>query len=132
MNEMNRYMNQTAAGTTQVALDEGLRSHFLRIYNFTRVATKRRRLDLLALLFSGKVTLQDIPVLSRHVLTGEVRMPRYLPPWMRNPDWLTSHMAVSSFLDDIRLRRTEDYYEDLFGQCAPSAEPGGPGGRTLT
>lgn len=34
MNEMNRYVNQTATGATQVALDEGLRSHFLRIYNY--------------------------------------------------------------------------------------------------
>lgn len=34
MNEMNRYLNQTAAGATQVAVDEGLRSHFLRIYNY--------------------------------------------------------------------------------------------------
>ena len=34
MNEMNRYVNQTTTGTTQVAVDDGLRSHFLRIYNY--------------------------------------------------------------------------------------------------
>lgn len=34
MNEMNRYVNQTTVGATQVAVDEGLRSHFLRIYNY--------------------------------------------------------------------------------------------------
>ncbi len=94
---------------------------FLRIYNFSRVAAKRRRIDLIALLFAGKVTLMDIPVLSRHALSGEVRRARYLPPWMKNPDWLTAHMAVSSFLDGIRLRGTEEFYEQLFAQCAPPA-----------
>lgn len=34
MNEMNRYVNQTTVGATQVAVDEGLRSQFLRIYNY--------------------------------------------------------------------------------------------------
>lgn len=34
MNEMNRYVNPTSVGATQVAVDEGLRSHFLRIYNY--------------------------------------------------------------------------------------------------
>jgi len=109
-------------GKAPFTKDASYLGDFLRIYNFTRVAAKRRRMDLIALLFCGKVTLQDIPVLSRHALTGEVRRPRYLPPWMRNPDWLTAHMAVSSFLDDVRMRGTEDFYEDLFGQCAPPAE----------
>ncbi|MBL8698705.1 MAG: Bax inhibitor-1/YccA family protein [Alphaproteobacteria bacterium] len=31
---MNRYVNPTSVGATQVAVDEGLRSHFLRIYNY--------------------------------------------------------------------------------------------------
>jgi uncharacterized protein (TIGR02421 family) len=100
---------------------------FLRIYNFARVAAKRRRMDLLELLFAGKVTLQDIPVLSRHLLTGEVRAPRYLPPWMGNRDWLIAHFAVSSFLDSIELGNTEKFYEDLFAQCAaPPGEPEAP------
>lgn len=105
-------------GKAPFTKDASYLGDFLRIYNFTRVAGKRRRMDLLALLFCGKVTLLDIPVLSRHVLTGEVRRARYLPPWMKNPDWLTAHMAVSSFLDDVRLRGTEEHYEDLFAQCA--------------
>ncbi len=75
--------------------DSSYLGDFLRIYNFARVAAKRRRMDLLCLLFAGKVTLQDIPVLSRHALAGEVRAPRYLPPWMRHRDWLTAHMAIS-------------------------------------
>jgi uncharacterized protein (TIGR02421 family) len=99
--------------------DSSYLGDFVRIYNFARIAAKRRRMDLLALLFAGKVTLQDIPVLSRHVLTGVVRPPKYLPPWMVNRDWLTAHMAISSFLNTIRLSGTEEFYEDLFSRCAP-------------
>jgi uncharacterized protein (TIGR02421 family) len=109
-------------GRAPFTKDASYLGDFLRIFNFARVAAKRRRMDLIALLFAGKVTLLDIPVLSRHAVTGEVRRARYLPPWLKNSDWLTSHMAISSFLDDIRLRRTEDFYEDLFAQCAPPAE----------
>jgi uncharacterized protein (TIGR02421 family) len=108
--------------------DSSYLGDFLRIYNFTRVAAKRRRMDLLCLLFAGKVTLQDIPVLSRHVLTGEVRAPRYLPPWMRYRDWLTAHMAISSFLNFLKMSGTEDFYEELFSQCAdPPPDPPGSG-----
>src|SRR5258706_554199 len=37
---------------------------------------------------------------------------------MRHRDWLTAHMASSSFLNFLKIRWTEDYYEDLFAQCA--------------
>ncbi len=96
---------------------------FLRIFNFARVAARRRRMDLLELLFAGKVTIADIPVLSRHLAGGEIRPPSYLPPWLRNRDWLTTHMALSSFLDAVRLAPTESHYEELFAQCAPPPEP---------
>jgi len=93
---------------------------FVRIYNFARVAVRRRRLDLMDLLFAGKVTIRDLPVLATHALTGEVRRPRWLPPWMKDRNWLLSHMALSSFLNAIRLDSTDTYYEELFSQC-PSA-----------
>jgi uncharacterized protein (TIGR02421 family) len=101
---------------------------FLRIFNFARVAARRRRMDLLLLLFAGKVTIADIPVLSRHLASGEVRRARYLPPWLQRGDWLASHMAISSFLDDVRLGATESHYEALFAQCAPPPEPEEPSG----
>jgi len=34
MNEVNPYLNQSRVGTADVAFDEGLRSHFFRIYNY--------------------------------------------------------------------------------------------------
>jgi uncharacterized protein (TIGR02421 family) len=98
---------------------------FLRIYNFTRIAVRRRRLDLLDLLFAGKVTIPDIPVLARHANSGEVRRPRYLPPWIKDRNWLLSHMALSSFLNAIRLDATDTYYEELFSRCPPPPDPDG-------
>jgi uncharacterized protein (TIGR02421 family) len=90
---------------------------FLRIFNFCRVAAKRRRLDLLDVLFVGKVTIQDLPVLADRLRTGEVAPGGRLPPWAKDKNWLASHMALSSFLNQIELRGTEAYYEDLFARC---------------
>jgi uncharacterized protein (TIGR02421 family) len=90
---------------------------FLRIFNFCRIASKRRRLDLLDLLFVGKVTIADMPVLADRLRTGEVAAARHLPPWARDKNWLASHMALSSFLNQIELRGTEAYYEELFARC---------------
>lgn len=108
--------------------DSSYLSDFLRIFNFARVAAKRRRMDLLDLLFVGKVTIPDLPVLSQHLRTGEIRPGRYLPPWVRNKDWLTAHMAISSFLNVLHLQNTEAFYDDLFSRCAePEAGGEGPG-----
>ncbi len=90
---------------------------FLRIFNFARVAAKRHRLDLLELLFVGKVTVMDVPVLHAHLRTGEVLPPKFLPPWLRDPNWVATHMALSSFLNVIDLPRVEAFYEELFSQC---------------
>ena len=103
---------------------------FLRIFNFTRVAASRRRMDLLDLLFLGKVTLRDIPVLSRHLHSGELKPARFLPPWVRDKNWLTAHMAISSFLNVIHLPGVDSYYEELFARCAPPPPPGKRGAGT--
>ncbi len=99
---------------------------FLRIFNFVRVAAKRGRMDLLDLLFVGKVTLKDLPVLGEHLASGEIRRPRFLPPWVRDKNWLTAHMAISSFLNVIHLPGVESFYEDLFARCAPPPPGRGP------
>ena len=46
------------------------------------------------MLFVGKVTLDDIPVLYQHYLEGLIAAPRYLPPML---PWIgTAPMARSS------------------------------------
>ena len=110
-------------GGSPFTKDASYLGDFVRIYNFARVAVRRRRLDLMDLLFAGKVTIRDLPVLATHAATGEVWRPRWLPPWMRDRNWLLSHMALSSFLNHIRLDSTDTYYEELFAQCPAMTEP---------
>ena len=90
---------------------------FLRLFNFARVAVKKHRLDLLDLMFLGKVTIPDLPILVAHVRDGDLVAPRYLPPWAKNKNWLVTHMSLSSFLNVIHLPSVEAYYEDLFARC---------------
>jgi len=103
--------------------DSSYLGDFLRIFNFARVALKRRCLGLLDLLFVGKVTVQDLPVLSERLRTGEVAPPRFLPAWCADKNWLASHMALSSFLNLIELARTEEFSEDVFSRCLAAGGP---------
>ena len=51
---------------------------FVMIYNFLRTAIRFGRPDLIPLLFVGKVTLEDLPVLCRKVREGVIDPPLYL------------------------------------------------------
>jgi uncharacterized protein (TIGR02421 family) len=90
---------------------------FLRIFNFARAAAKRHRMDLMDTFFVGKIAMADIPVLHAHLRTGDIAPPRYLPPWLKDRNWLTSHMALSSFLNVIDLAKVEAHYDDVFSRC---------------
>ncbi len=91
---------------------------FIRVFNFLRLAVKLRRYAALDLLFVGKVSLEDVPVLGSMMRRRLVERPRYLPPWARNKNWLACHMALASFVDRIRLPEIERYDARLLGESA--------------
>jgi uncharacterized protein (TIGR02421 family) len=87
--------------------------YFVRVFTFLRAAIKLGRYREIDMLFAGKVTLEDIPVLRAMQRRGLVVRPRYLPPWARNKDWLACHTALSSFVDRAGLSEAERGYEAL-------------------
>ena len=87
--------------------------YFIRVFTFLRAAMRLKRFREIDMLFAGKVTLEDLPVLRRMQRRGLVVRPRYLPPWARNKDWLACHTALSSFVDRIGLSQAERTYERL-------------------
>lgn len=95
--------------------DASYLSYFVRVFTFLRAAMKLGRYREIDMLFAGKVTLEDIPVLRRLQRKRLVVKPRYLPPWARNKNWLACHMALSTFIDRIRLSDVERGYERLLG-----------------
>lgn len=76
---------------------------FVMIHNFIRTAIKENRVDLIPFLFAGKATLEDLPVLYDFHKEGVITMPKYLPHQFRNLGGLTLLMALTDFLNRIKL-----------------------------
>ena len=83
---------------------------FVMIYNFLRTAIRFGRPDLIPLLFVGKVTLEDLPILCRKVREGVVDPPLYLPPQFSDLNGLAMWMAYSNFFNRVNLSSIQDYY----------------------
>jgi hypothetical protein len=87
---------------------------FVMIYNFLRTAIRFGRPDLIPLLFLGKVTLEDVPVLARKCREGVVDMPLYLPPQFRDLNGLAMWMAYSNFFNRVNLPSFQEHYRSQF------------------
>jgi len=84
----------------------------LRATNFLRVALVRGRADLVHLLFTGKIDIDDVPLFGRLSREGLVRQPTFLPAWARDLSYLTAFMSYSAFLGECDLGEERRRYED--------------------
>jgi uncharacterized protein (TIGR02421 family) len=86
-------------------------------YAFIRSAVLHGRIDLVPLLFVGKVAHEDVPVLARRVQDGVVRPPRYVPPMFRDLNGLAIWMAYSNFFCTLGADAIAEHYASLFARC---------------
>ena len=86
---------------------------FLLIYNFIRFAISQRHLHAIPLLFTGKIVLDDLPLLGelyeRKILTAPV----YLPPPFRDLAALSAWMSFSLFLNKFDLNEIQKNFRFL-------------------
>jgi uncharacterized protein (TIGR02421 family) len=92
--------------------------------NFIRSAILSDVPQVIPLLFVGKVTLDDIPVLYEHLLDGTVVAPRYLPPMFADINGLYVWFGFSSSLGLVDLGRVKRHFEKLFANLRPAGRPG--------
>jgi uncharacterized protein (TIGR02421 family) len=85
-------------------------------YAFIRSAIQHDRVDLVPLLFVGKVAHEDVPVLARRVSDGVVRLPQYLPPMFRDLNGLAIWMAYSTFFSQLGGEAIAEHYARLFAR----------------
>jgi uncharacterized protein (TIGR02421 family) len=76
---------------------------FVLIYNYIRLAIKNGLSHHIPLLFLGKTTLEDLPVLFDLMKEGIVTPPKYLPPQFSDLAALTAWMTYSLFLNKLSL-----------------------------
>ena len=86
-------------------------------YAFIRSAIQHDRVDLIPLLFVGKVAHEDVPVLARRISDGVVMPPRFLPPMFRDLNGLAIWMAYSTFFSQLGGEAIAEHYASLFARA---------------
>ncbi|MCR9192093.1 MAG: flavohemoglobin expression-modulating QEGLA motif protein [Gammaproteobacteria bacterium] len=74
---------------------------FVLLYNFLCYAISERRVDVVPILFSGKLTLDDVPLLLELKAEGLLAEPRYMPEQFRDLSSLSVWLGFSLFLDQF-------------------------------
>lgn len=86
---------------------------FVMIYNYIQIAIEKGKLSRIPLLFTGKITLQDIRGISELVDEGLVTPPKFVPPQFADLGALTSWMCYANFIRKINRDRVEMDYKDM-------------------
>lgn len=87
---------------------------FIELVNFVRSATLEGVPEILPMLFVGKVTLDDIPILYEHFLDGLIAAPKYLPPMFKDLNGLYVWFGFSSGIAQIDIKNVQAHYQKLF------------------
>ena len=86
---------------------------FVLIYNFIRFAISQHRIDAIPLLFTGKLVLDDLPLLSELRDQGILAPPVYLPPPFHDLSALSAWMSFSLFLNKFDLNEIQKNFRFL-------------------
>lgn len=86
---------------------------FVLIYNFIRFAISKHRIDAIPLLFTGKLVLDDLPLLSDLKSQGLLTPPVYVPPPFRDLAALSAWMSFSLFLNKFDLNEMQQNFRFL-------------------
>ncbi|MCF8059201.1 MAG: flavohemoglobin expression-modulating QEGLA motif protein [Bacteriovoracaceae bacterium] len=82
----------------------------IRVHSFFRWAFKTRNLDLVHLLFCGRLDINDIFLLREEYKSGTINPPSFLPKWYQDIDLLAGKLAFSLVLNGINLQSVEEHY----------------------
>ena len=86
----------------------------VRVHNFFRSAVLRGQKNAVEVLFSGKVELDDIPILLKMKKDGLIDEPFFLPEWVTDMNYLVSYFIFSSFVGKMDYENIDNYYDFLF------------------
>lgn len=95
---------------------------YVETVNFIRSAVLEGVPEILPMLFVGKVTLDDIPVLYQHYLEGLIAAPKYLPPMFRDLTGLYVWFGFASGMSLVDIGRVQQHFRQLFHRL-PVADP---------
>ena len=83
----------------------------VRVHNFFKSSILRGKKSAMELLFSGKVEIDDIPILIKMKKDKVIKNPSFLPKWITDMNYLMSYFVFSNFVGKM------DYVQSC---CSPS------------
>ena len=83
------------------------------IYNYIRFAISQGHVDSIPLLFTGKLVLDDLPLLGELKERGILSNPVYLPPPFRDLAALSAWMSFSLYLNQFDLAEIQKNFRFL-------------------
>lgn len=86
---------------------------FVLIYNYIRFAIGQKRVDSIPLLFTGKLVLDDLPLLGELKERGILTPPVYLPPPFKDLAALSAWMSFSLYLNQFDLKEIQKNFRFL-------------------
>lgn len=95
---------------------------FVENVNFIRSAIQSGVPEIIPMLFVGKVTLDDLPLLYERYLEGVIAAPKYLPPMFRDLNGLYVWFGFSSSMSLMNIARVQQHFNKLF-QKMPASTP---------
>lgn len=95
---------------------------FVENVNFIRSAIQSGVPEIIPMLFVGKVTLDDLPLLYERYLEGVITGPKYLPPMFRDLNGLYVWFGFSSSMGLMNISRVQQHFNKLF-QKMPTSTP---------
>lgn len=95
---------------------------FVENVNFIRSSINSGVPEILPMLFTGKLTLDDVPTLYEHYLEGTIAAPHYLPSMFRDLNGLYVWFGLASGISVMNMARVQRHYAKLF-QSMPRVAP---------
>jgi uncharacterized protein (TIGR02421 family) len=86
---------------------------FVLIYNFIRFAISQHRVDVVPLLFTGKLVLDDLPLLCQLRDSNILTPPEYLPAPFKDLAALSAWMSLSLYLNKFDLTEIQKNFQFL-------------------
>lgn len=87
---------------------------FVENYNFIRTCIRSGKLDMIPFLFSGKLHVDDVPLMYQKYKEGLIDPPKYLPAHFKDLSGLAVWMSFSSFFNLVDLKSVQEHYNELF------------------
>ncbi len=111
----------TLSGGSVFTKDISYVKGFVENVNFIRSAIHSGVPEIIPMLFVGKVTLDDLPLLYERYLEGVIVAPKYLPPMFRDLNGLYVWFGFSSGMGLMNITKVQQHFSKLFKKMPATA-----------